>query len=238
MLLAARDSGQRTRPDRNAEFLGGKNYLLANPLTLTSWRCLAKVVGGGLLLLALLLVFLSPPAAQASSGYHACTTKTSPAGTDGIFSLQTNNASCHVGRSVVGGYHRKWRRNHRTNQRVGRFACTGTLSAGGEGLGVRCATARARITWDAYLGRRLLRGGCGTVTGYYPDVEGGSGMKIVSHRAISCSGARHVMKQCIRQYSVRGWRARYDASLRVVMTNGRKRIVAEGVAGGGPHCAS
>lgn len=193
MLLAVRNAGRYTPPERNTGFLEGRTALLARPLTPTSRarQCLATGVGTGLLLLPqLLLFFVSPSAVHASSGHHACTVKTSPAGTDGIFSLETNNASCRVARKVVAGYHRKWRHDHGTNQHVGRFACAGTFSAGGEGLGVRCATARARITWDAYLGRRLLRGGCGTVKGYYPDVEGGSGMKssLIERSAVRAPG--------------------------------------------------
>lgn len=180
----------------------------------------------------------SSSATAASRGFHACTMKRSPPGTGGIFTLETQNERCRVARKVVTRYHRKWHGDDREHQRVGRFVCDGTYSAGGEGLSVRCATARSKVTWDAYLDRRLLRGGCGTVTAFYPDTEGGSGVQIVSHRHISCRAARHVTKQCIRQYNVRGWHARLDHQLRTVLTHGRKRIVAKGVAGGAPHCVS
>jgi hypothetical protein len=85
--------------------------------------------------------------------------------------------------------------------------------------------------------------GCGTTGADYPDVEGGSGVRITFVRNISCRAARTVVRRCIRQRHVRGWTPalyRWDdpVARREQMARGRQLIRWQGIAGGGPRCTS
>lgn len=78
---------------------------------------------------------------------------------------------------------------------------------------------------------------CGTVMAFYPDTEGGSGMKLTFVTGVSCRHARRIVKRCIRQRHVRGWHARVnDFGVAELYSSPRRRILMRGVAGGGPHC--
>lgn len=104
------------------------------------------------------------------------------------------------------------------------------------------------IKLPAAAGRHIrasLAASCGTVSGSYdvghgPDSYVASELRIAVVRDITCRGARAVTARCISDRSVRGWTAhvsRADPGL-IRLTSGHKLIRLEGVAGGGPNCAT
>jgi hypothetical protein len=121
----------------------------------------------------------------------------------------------------------------------------------GDGVRLDCARNVRRVTclteggssisWTQRLGARARA--CGETSADYPDTEGGSGLRVRAI-GISCGDARSIARRCIRQRTVRGWRAgiygegdlRQPTGFDLYLVSGSKRIDLRGIAGGGPHC--
>lgn len=77
---------------------------------------------------------------------------------------------------------------------------------------------------------------CGVVSGInFASPETPSQAQVVQVRAISCSAARQVVKQCIGSRNVKGWHAS-ALSFTATLSSGRKRIQVRLVSGPPPLC--
>ena len=165
-------------------------------------------------------------------------------GTNGIYSLRTRKTSCRNARRVVRKFHTK-RAGSSDNTIMARgYSCQARYTEGYEGLTVSCRRSSRRVKWTAYLDPSVRTSSafrarsCGQVVGYYPDVEGGSGVRITKVANIGCHKARKVMKKCIKRWNLPGWRRGGSSSSGSILRRGNRKIWYVGTAGGAPHCTS
>ncbi len=72
-------------------------------------------------------------------------------GTNGIYSLRASNTSCRTARLVVRKFHTKQSNSGGFSHLARGFRCNSNLTAGSEGLMVRCRRGTSRVSWTAYL---------------------------------------------------------------------------------------